>query len=91
MERLQNGPRLYRPPRCPDSPSSPAIPMKLIEGIHYYIDPTTGYDVWTATYLADRGFCCNGGCRHCPYDATGALLVTSGSSLTIIPEVSTGQ
>ena len=33
-----------------------------------YIDPASGLFVLTAAYLADRGFCCEQGCRHCPYD-----------------------
>lgn len=33
-----------------------------------YRDPTTGLFVMTATYLRDRGWCCDRGCRHCPYD-----------------------
>jgi Family of unknown function (DUF5522) len=32
-----------------------------------YIDPTTGFVVLTAAYLAQRGYCCGSGCRHCPY------------------------
>jgi hypothetical protein len=32
-----------------------------------YIDPDTGLFVMTATYLAEREFCCGSGCRHCPY------------------------
>jgi hypothetical protein len=32
-----------------------------------YIDPTTGLFVLTAGYLAERGTCCEQGCRHCPY------------------------
>jgi hypothetical protein len=32
-----------------------------------YIDPTTGLSVFTAAFLADRGYCCESGCRHCPY------------------------
>lgn len=32
-----------------------------------YLDPGTGLFVLTAQYLADRGFCCSQGCRHCPY------------------------
>jgi hypothetical protein len=31
-----------------------------------YIDPVTGYFVFTAAYLAGRD-CCDCGCRHCPY------------------------
>lgn len=32
-----------------------------------YADPLTGYWVFNARYLLDRGFCCENGCRHCPY------------------------
>ena len=32
-----------------------------------YRDPRTGYWVFTASYLARRGACCDSGCRHCPY------------------------
>ena len=26
------------------------------------------YLVFTAAYHLRRGYCCNSGCRHCPYD-----------------------
>lgn len=32
-----------------------------------YVDPVTGLFVLTAQFLADRGHCCERGCRHCPY------------------------
>ena len=32
-----------------------------------YIDPVSGLMVMTAGYLAERGTCCDQGCRHCPY------------------------
>ena len=32
-----------------------------------YTDPVSGLFVLTAAYLRDRGFCCDRGCRHCPY------------------------
>jgi hypothetical protein len=32
-----------------------------------YADPSTGLFVLTAAWLADRGTCCDNGCRHCPY------------------------
>jgi hypothetical protein len=32
-----------------------------------YRDPTSGLSVFTAAFLADRGDCCESGCRHCPY------------------------
>ncbi len=39
----------------------------IAAGVDAYVDPATGYQVWTAQYLWDRGFCCDTGCRHCPY------------------------
>jgi hypothetical protein len=30
----------------------------------YYEGP---YMVFTEAYLRKRGYCCNSGCRHCPY------------------------
>ncbi len=39
-----------------------------------YVDPVTGFDVFTADHLAGRGSCCDSGCRHCPYvGAEGAV------------------
>lgn len=32
-----------------------------------YVDPLTGLSVFTAEFLANRGYCCDSGCRHCPY------------------------
>ena len=32
-----------------------------------YADPATGLLVFTAQSLWNRGFCCDSGCRHCPY------------------------
>ncbi len=36
-------------------------------GESMYVDPVTGLSVLTARFLADRGWCCGRGCRHCPY------------------------
>ena len=33
-----------------------------------YLDPVTGLTVFTAKFLADRDYCCDSGCRHCPYE-----------------------
>jgi hypothetical protein len=41
----------------------------LAEGRPCYTDPATGLSVFTAAYLADRGYCCDSGCRHCPFVA----------------------
>lgn len=38
------------------------------------------YVVFTAQYHLRRGFCCNSGCRHCPYgvgDAAGTCDATN--------------
>jgi hypothetical protein len=32
-----------------------------------YVDPRTGFFVFTRAYLLARGECCDSGCRHCPY------------------------
>lgn len=32
-----------------------------------YVDPVSGLFVLSAWFLADRGYCCERGCRHCPY------------------------
>jgi hypothetical protein len=37
----------------------------LVEGVDYYIE--NGLYVFTAHYLLKRGYCCQSGCRHCPY------------------------
>ena len=39
----------------------------LRAGADTYVDPASGLVVLTAGYLARRGFCCESGCRHCPY------------------------
>ena len=41
------------------------MPEQLVEGIDYYFEK--GFVVFTAHYLRNRGYCCESGCRHCPY------------------------
>jgi hypothetical protein len=36
-------------------------------GLPVYTDPVSGFSVFTAGFLAERGYCCESGCRHCPY------------------------
>ena len=31
-----------------------------------YVDPTSGYRVFTSQYLEKREDCCGCACRHCP-------------------------
>ncbi|MCB0559371.1 MAG: hypothetical protein H6573_17330 [Lewinellaceae bacterium] len=40
-------------------------PPALKQGIDYYIE--NGLFVFTEHYLLKRGYCCESGCRHCPY------------------------
>ncbi len=36
-------------------------------GKSLYRDPDSGLYVMTAPHLWGRGYCCNSGCRHCPW------------------------
>jgi len=42
--------------------------VALIEGEDYYFE--NGLMVLTACYLLRRGYCCEQGCRHCPYESS---------------------
>jgi len=37
----------------------------LIEGVDFYYE--SGFMVFTEKFLRERGYCCESGCRHCPY------------------------
>jgi len=39
--------------------------LEAVEDVDFYVENT--YYVFTAHYLLRRGFCCQSGCRHCPY------------------------
>ncbi len=39
---------------------------ELQEGLHFYYNED-GLMVFTETYHRLRGFCCESGCKHCPY------------------------
>jgi hypothetical protein len=43
----------------------------IAAGMVSYRDPVTGLAVFTAKFLADRQYCCDSGCRHCPYEPKG--------------------
>ncbi len=60
------------PKRLADSSSQRAEILRrhgtaLHGGLPVYADPTSGLSVFTSEFLARRGFCCDSGCRHCPF------------------------
>jgi hypothetical protein len=40
--------------------------LSKLDADEYYHTPE-GYVVFTEKYLLKRGYCCQNGCRHCPY------------------------
>jgi hypothetical protein len=54
--------------KCIESASGEA----LVEGVDYYIE--NGLYVFTEHYLLKRGYCCQSGCRHCPYGFHGGNI-----------------
>jgi hypothetical protein len=40
--------------------------LDKLEKDDYYMT-VDGYIVFTEKYLLKRGYCCDNGCRHCPY------------------------
>lgn len=42
-----------------------------VEGRDFYFD--NGLMVLTKRYLRNRAFCCDNGCRHCPYDGASEI------------------
>lgn len=45
---------------------------KFVEGLDYYFDD--GLMVLTAHFLKKRGYCCENGCRHCPYGFSKSIV-----------------
>ncbi len=39
---------------------------RLVEGVDYYFNDD-GLMVFTEHYLTKRGYCCESGCKNCPY------------------------
>ncbi|HSY51324.1 MAG TPA: DUF5522 domain-containing protein [Thermoanaerobaculia bacterium] len=37
----------------------------LLEGVDFYYEGD--FMVFTEKFLRERGYCCESGCRHCPY------------------------
>jgi iron complex transport system substrate-binding protein len=69
--------RLIHPEIFPDEPVPPQfgnafqpVDVPLLQGVleaekDYYMED--GKFVFTGSYLRRRGYCCDSGCRHCPY------------------------
>lgn len=58
---------------------------KLVDGVDYYMED--GKMVLTTYFLTKRGYCCNSGCRHCPYKDAPALSV----SISVVDEREPGR
>ena len=57
-----------RPDGCaPESAITRAHDAAVVAGEPGYLDPETGFFVFTAAALAANGSCCESGCRHCPF------------------------
>lgn len=56
--------------QCPTPPADDPHTKQLLRlGFaleDFYFTPE-GYVVWTEAYHRKRGYCCQSGCRHCPY------------------------
>lgn len=62
-----------------------ALPVpELKEGDYYLEGPNL---VFTAAYHLKRGFCCQSGCRHCPYGFVAEGAVSSAEADDPAPEV----
>lgn len=42
------------------------IPKRFVLGQDYYINEEGNW-VFTGEYHLKRGYCCDNGCKHCPY------------------------
>lgn len=72
VDPLPDGRRLPHPDRLPvDAPHRDEVLARheaaLAAAAPVYRDPASGYTVFTAAYLWNRGHCCDNACRHCPY------------------------
>ena len=47
------------------TPANAAIASAPLQPDDFYYE--NGFVVFTAAYHLKRGYCCNSGCRHCPF------------------------
>ena len=57
--------------RGEEADSSNRREAELQEGLDYYLE--NGLLVFTEAFLLKRGYCCESGCRHCPYAYCGRM------------------
>ena len=53
------------PPPFPGSNEAPPAAAAEASDEDFYTE--NGFVVFTASFLLRRGYCCENGCRHCPY------------------------
>jgi hypothetical protein len=56
-------------------PSTSNATPQLVEDVDYYLEGDAL--VFTASYHLRRGYCCESGCRHCPYGETAQVAISS--------------
>jgi hypothetical protein len=65
---MKQGRPTSTPRRVPSTPQSTLLhDSACARGLQSYIDPETGFVVFTRLFHLARGHCCKSGCRHCPY------------------------
>lgn len=70
----------------PQAPAIDALHLAAVRaGADTYVDPRSGYDVFTAVAHERRGSCCGCGCRHCPF---GLEAIAGGSAAARDPYLS---
>ena len=68
--------------------NKPSLPESLVEGEDYYWEGEAM--VFTERFHLRRGYCCDSGCRHCPYGEAGRQTgnVQAGGGVTRpLPEI----
>lgn len=60
-----------------------AVQAALTAGCTMYIDPASGYSVFTAQYLQPRQ-CCGNKCRHCPHGWKNVRQVQKGPAMDAV-------
>ncbi len=74
MDRDSSGPRAGHSP----GRRAAASGSNGLEPGDFYLED--GLMVFTRAYHLKRGFCCETGCRHCPWDFSGARSRRSGAT-----------